>query len=114
MDADPRFQTIQATFAELGAGHDAPVIRTLLLRDRYFVGYCFRCGDLRAILKHGSAEIEFVGADGQALRTVTSPDTPKAMPRAPTQHLKKLLSTFQTSTTGTHTRSNAARVASIT
>ena len=41
MQNDPLFELIAATFAELGAG-DTPIIRTVLLKDRYFVGHCFR------------------------------------------------------------------------
>jgi hypothetical protein len=76
MQDDPLFELIVATFADLGAG-DTPIIRTVLLKGGFFVGYCFHCGDLRAILRPDSAEIEFVGTDGQLLRAVGLPNQEK-------------------------------------
>lgn len=70
MRKDPLFQIVAATFAELGAG-DAPISHTVLLRENYFVGHCFRCGDFRALRKPDSTVIEFFGADGQLLRTIS-------------------------------------------
>jgi hypothetical protein len=59
-----------AAFQELGAG-DSPISHTLLLRDRCFVGHRYRCGDWCAIWKPSSTVIEFFGADGELLRTIT-------------------------------------------
>jgi hypothetical protein len=70
MQTDPLVLAVEATFAELGTGNDTPISRTVLLRDGYFVGHCFRCGDFRAIWKADSTVIEFFGADGELLRTV--------------------------------------------
>jgi len=76
MQSDPLFEPVAATFAELGAG-DAPIIRTLLLKDRYFVGHRFRCGDFHAIWKPDATVIEFYGADGKLLRVVNLADYEK-------------------------------------
>lgn len=76
MQSDPLDELIAATFAELGAG-DAPIIRTLLLKDRYFVGHCYRCGDLRAVLKHDSTAVEFFDGGGRLVRAVSLPSREK-------------------------------------
>jgi len=76
METNPFFQIVAATFAELGVG-DAVVSRTLLLKDRHFVGYCFRCGDFHAIWKPDDTEVRFFGAGGQLLRAVSLPNQEK-------------------------------------
>ncbi len=50
--------TLAQIFAELGA--TGPMVRTFLLRDRYFVGQRFRCGGFQAVLLYGreSKEID--------------------------------------------------------
>ncbi len=73
MQTDSLFKLVAATFAELGTG-DARVSRAFWRVEGYFVGYCFHCGGLRAVLKHGSNFIEFLGADGLLLRVVRLPD----------------------------------------
>jgi len=70
MATDPLFQAIRATFTELGAAGDAPIVHTLQLKDRFFVGHCYRCGEQYAIWKPGSVEIEFFAANARPLRTV--------------------------------------------
>ena len=74
MYSDPLYDTIQATFVELGAEADAPIQHTFLLRDRRFVGHCFRCGNMHAIWKPGGSEVEFFGPQGHALRVVNLSD----------------------------------------
>jgi hypothetical protein len=76
MPTDPLFELIAATFADLGAG-DAPIIRTLLLRDRYFVGHCYRCGDFHAVWKPDSTAIEFFGPEWQLVRAISLPNQEK-------------------------------------
>jgi hypothetical protein len=61
-------QLLAETFAELGA--TGPVIRTLLLRDRYFVGHKFRCGGFQAVWLVGGDEIEFYDEGGTLMRTI--------------------------------------------
>ena len=70
MQPDSLLQMAAATFAELGAADPESIRRTLLLRDRQFVGHRFQCGDLHAIWVLGSSEIEFHDRDGKLLRTV--------------------------------------------
>ena len=70
MRTDPIFQTVAATFFDLGTG-DAPISRSALLRENFFFGHCFRCGDFHAIRKPDSTVIEFFGADGELRRTLS-------------------------------------------
>jgi hypothetical protein len=77
METDALRKTVAAAFAVLGAETNAPFIRTLLLKDRFFVGHCFRCGGFRAIWKPNSDAVEFFDADGQLLRTVSLPKEEK-------------------------------------
>jgi hypothetical protein len=76
MQSDSLFKLVAATFAELGTG-DAPVSRAFWRVEGYFVGYCFHCGDLLAVLKRGSDLIEFLGTDGLLLRVVSLPNSEK-------------------------------------
>jgi hypothetical protein len=76
MQSDSLFKLVAATFAELGTG-DAPISRAFWRVEGYFVGHCFHCGDLRAILKLDGVEVEFFGADGQLLRAVRLPNQEK-------------------------------------
>ena len=71
METDPILQAVAATFLDLGAGDDAPISRTLLLKGGFFVSHCFRCGDFRTIWKPDSTVIEFFRADGELLRTIS-------------------------------------------
>jgi hypothetical protein len=70
MQSEFLFKLVAATFAELGTG-DAPIRRAYWHLEGYFVGYCFDCGDLRAIMKLDGEVIEFLGAGGQLLRVVS-------------------------------------------
>ena len=45
------------TFAELGA--IGPVVRSLLLRDRFYAGQKFRCEGVQAVLLAGGNKISF-------------------------------------------------------
>jgi hypothetical protein len=63
-------QLLAETFAELGATDPASVIRTLLLKDRYFAGQKFRCEGLQAVLLTGEDEIRFYDENGTLLKTM--------------------------------------------
>ena len=71
--ATPDFlhQLLAKTFAELGATDPASVIRTLLLKDRYFAGQKFRCGAFEAVLLTGEHEIKFYDESGTLLKTIS-------------------------------------------
>jgi hypothetical protein len=62
------YQLLAQTFVELGA--TGPMIRTFLLRDRYYAGQKFRCGGFKAVLPAGKDEIEFFDQAGALIRTV--------------------------------------------
>lgn len=69
MQSESLFRLVAATFAELGT-EGAPVMRAFLHLDGYFVGHCFRCGDLHAVFKLNGEEVQFFSADGRLLRAV--------------------------------------------
>jgi hypothetical protein len=62
-------QLMARTFAELGA--TGPVVRTILLRDRYFVGHKFRCEGVQAVLPAGGDQVAFYDEGGVLLKTVS-------------------------------------------
>jgi hypothetical protein len=64
-------QLLAKTFAELGATDPTSIIRTLLLKDRYFVGHKFRCGGFLAVLLTGKNEIEFYDEGGTLMKTIS-------------------------------------------
>lgn len=66
-------QLLARTFAELGA--TSPVIRTVLLKDRYFVGYRFRCEGFQAVLLAGGSVVEFYDEGGTLMKTVALEET---------------------------------------
>jgi len=68
-------QILSRTFAELGA--TGSVVRSVLLKDRYFFGQKFRCGDFQAVLLAGKDEIEFYDQSGELLKTVRLEETDK-------------------------------------
>ncbi len=68
-------QILSKTFAESGA--TGPIVRTILLRDRQFVGQRFRCEGFQAVLLAGKGEIEFYDEAGELLKTVRSEETEK-------------------------------------
>lgn len=63
------------TFAELGA--IGPVVRSLLLRDRFYAGQKFRCEGVQAVLLAGGNEITFYDEGGTLLKTVILEETGK-------------------------------------
>ena len=70
MQPDPVTQAVVATLAELGAVEPTSLVRTVLLRDGYFVGYQFCCGDRRAVWFVESGVIKFHDAQGKLLRKI--------------------------------------------
>lgn len=61
-------QLVAQTFAQLGAS--APIIRTILLKDRFFAGHKFRCGALQAVWWTGKDVIEFHDQGGKLLTAI--------------------------------------------
>ena len=65
------YQLLAKTFAELGATEPASIIRTLLLKDRYFAGQKFRCEGIQAVMLVGRDEIEFYDEGGTLMKTIS-------------------------------------------
>lgn len=66
---------LEKTFGELGA--TGPMIRTILLRDRHFVGHKFRCGGVQAVWLADEDEIAFYDEGGVLVKTVRLEETEK-------------------------------------
>ena len=73
--ADLLYQLLVKTFAEFGA--TGPMIRIILLKDRFFTGQRFQCDGLKAVFLAGGNEIEFHDQTGVLLKTVSLEDTEK-------------------------------------
>jgi hypothetical protein len=72
-------QLVAAAFTELGAGGDPQsLVRTVLVRNGYFVGYRFCRGGVRADWLAAQGAIELSDVDGKRLRRID-----------PTEPLKK-------------------------
>lgn len=71
MQPEPTLQIMTGGFVELGALCPKLVTRTTLLQDGLFIGQRFRCGALSATWLAESGLIEFHGANGELLRTVS-------------------------------------------
>lgn len=61
-------QLLIEIFSELGA--TGSIVRTILLRDRYFAGYRFRCDGLQAIQLAGEDVVKFYDQEQTLLKTV--------------------------------------------
>ena len=70
MDAEATPDFLVQTFAELGATDPASTTRTVLLKDRYFVGQRFRCEGFQAVWLAGGSVVEFYDETGELLKTV--------------------------------------------
>jgi hypothetical protein len=70
MHPDSITQLVAATFAELGADQIEPITRTILLRDRYFVGYQFSCAEMRAIWFTDGGVIKLYDRAGKLVRKI--------------------------------------------
>lgn len=57
------------SFTELGA--TGAILRTILLRDRYFAGYRFRCGEVQAVQLAGEEVVKFYDVEQNLLKTVS-------------------------------------------
>lgn len=64
-------EILATTLSDLGRPSPADIIQTVLLKDRYFVGYKYRYEGGYAILRAGSNAIEFFDENGTPLTTVT-------------------------------------------
>ena len=62
-------QLLVKTFVEFGA--TGPMIRIILLKDRFFTGQRFQCDGLKAVFLAGGNEIEFHDQTGVLLKTVS-------------------------------------------
>jgi hypothetical protein len=67
---DAFFEVLCQTFAELGAPEPRAIRRTLVLRERSFVGHCYRCGDFYTLWTPGTADLHFYSSKGELLRTI--------------------------------------------
>ena len=63
-------ELVAGTLTELGLPTPSNVIRTMLMKDRYFVGHKLRYDGGYAILKAGANTLELYGEQGTLLRTV--------------------------------------------
>ena len=70
MQPDSISQLLATEFAQLGVVGPQPVSRTEILHGRYFVGYLFRCEDLRAVWFVDSGVIRFYDANRRPLREI--------------------------------------------
>jgi len=61
-------QLLAEIFAELGA--KGAIVRTILLRDRYFAGYRFRCDGFQAVQLAGEDVVRFYDQEQTLLKTV--------------------------------------------
>jgi hypothetical protein len=61
---------VAATLFELGLPAPTDIIQTMLMKDRYFVGWKFRYDGGHAILPAGGNTIEFHDEQGTLLKTV--------------------------------------------
>ena len=64
-------EVLGTTLAGIGLPAPADIIQTVLLKDRYFIGYKYRYDGGYAIQRAGSSTIEFYAEDGKPLTTAT-------------------------------------------
>jgi hypothetical protein len=67
-------ERLAATLSELGLPAPTNLIQTMLMKDRYFVGWKFRYDSGYAILRAGANTIEFYDEQGTVLKTVALED----------------------------------------
>jgi hypothetical protein len=77
MQPDSVLPLVAAEFANLGVVDPWSITHTAIVRDRYFVGYLFRCEDLRALWFIDGGVIKFYGADRTPLRRIKLSDLAK-------------------------------------
>lgn len=66
----PVFPAVLEGFRELGASDLGSISRSILLRDGFFAGQKFFCGDMVAIVPVGGEEVAFFGRDGGLRKAV--------------------------------------------
>jgi hypothetical protein len=62
-------EKVAATLAELGLPAPTNIIQTMLMRERYFIGWKFRYDGGHAILGAGGDTIELYDEQGRLLKT---------------------------------------------
>ena len=65
------FNVVAATLAELGLPAPTDVIQTMLMKDRYFVGWKCRYDGGHSIWLANDNAMKFYAEDGKLLKTVT-------------------------------------------
>ena len=70
MQPDSISQLLATEFAHLGVVGPQSISRTAIFHGRYFVGYLFRCEDLRAVWFVDSGVIKFYDANRRPLREI--------------------------------------------
>jgi hypothetical protein len=68
--ADRVHELIVACFKELGADEPDRITRMVLVKDLFFVGQRFLCGNIQAVLLADQDEIKFYDGQGTLLKTV--------------------------------------------
>ena len=63
-------QRVATTLSELGLPAPTNIIQTMLMKDRYFVGWKFRYDGGYTIMRAGANTIEFYDEQGMLLKTV--------------------------------------------
>ena len=66
----PVFPAVLEGFRELGVPDLQSISRTILLRDGFFAGQKFLCGDMVAIVPAGGEEVAFFAGDGGLRKTI--------------------------------------------
>ena len=75
MDAGATADFLVQTFAELGATDPASMTRTVLLKDRFFVGQRFWCEGFQAVWLAGGSVVDIYDETGELLKTVALQST---------------------------------------
>jgi len=70
MNLDSIHRLLKMEFAQLGVVVAHPITHTPILHGRHFVGYLFRCKDLRAVWFVDSGVVKFYGPSRTVLRKV--------------------------------------------
>ena len=72
--ADFLNQILVRIFVELGAS-EGPLARTILLKDRYFIGYRYYCCGMQTVLLADTREIKFYDKTGGLLKKLSLEET---------------------------------------
>ena len=63
---------VAATLTELGLPTPANIIQTMLMKDRFFIGWKFRYDGGYAIWVPGGSTVEFYDEDGTLMKTAAA------------------------------------------